>query len=138
VQVKTSNAGVYTSPPGKVIDFCQDGDPAGPELLLSIARSFSDDCVLPRGLPEPGKQGAGCKDHHMTPSAVTVGVTLEALFLTGFGQPDPPPAYIGPAVVNWVWLAESAGFAAAGAAMIAILTGAERSARRQPAGSLPG
>jgi hypothetical protein len=69
--------------------------------------------------------------------AVAAGVTLEALFLTGFGQPDPSSAYIGPAVVNWVWMAESAGFAAAGAAMIAILAGAERSARRQLAGSQP-
>jgi hypothetical protein len=69
--------------------------------------------------------------------AVAAGITLETLFITGFGQPDPSPAYTGPAVVNWVWLAESLGFATVGAAMIAILTGAERSARRQAAGSLP-
>jgi hypothetical protein len=69
--------------------------------------------------------------------AIAAGITLEALFITGFGQSGPSPAYIGPAMVNWVWLAESAGFAAVGAAMIAILTGAERSARRQAAGSLP-
>jgi hypothetical protein len=63
--------------------------------------------------------------------AVAAGITLEALFITGFGQPGPAAAYIGPAIVNWVWLAEALGFATVGAAMIAILTCAERSARRQ-------
>jgi len=69
--------------------------------------------------------------------ALAAGIMLEALVITGFGYHDPSPAYIGPAVVNWVWLVESLGFAAVGATMIAILTGAERSARRQAAGSLP-
>jgi len=66
---------------------------------------------------------------------VAAGITLELLFITGFGQPDPSPAYTGPAIVNWAWLAESVGFAAVGAAMIAILAGAERSARLPAAGS---
>ena len=66
---------------------------------------------------------------------VAAGITLEVLFITGSGQPDPSPAYTGPAIVNWAWLAESVGFAAVGAAMIAILAGAERSARRAAAGS---
>jgi hypothetical protein len=69
--------------------------------------------------------------------ALAAGIMLEALVVTGFGYHNPSPAYIGPAIVNWVWLVESLGFAAVGAAMIAILTGAERSARRQAAGSLP-
>jgi hypothetical protein len=69
--------------------------------------------------------------------AAAAGAALEAMVITWFGYPYPSPTYVGPGMVSWVSLAESLRFAALGAAMMAILAGAERSAAHPAAGSLP-
>jgi uncharacterized membrane protein YhaH (DUF805 family) len=70
-------------------------------------------------------------------AAVSAAAGLEVLAVTRYAQPWVSPAYLGPAVVNWVALAESAGFLVAGLVMLAVLTAAQRSLRRQPATARP-
>lgn len=70
-------------------------------------------------------------------AAVAAAAGLEVLAVTRYAQPWVSPAYLGTAVVNWVALAESAGFLVAGLVMLAVLTAAQRSLRRQPTGARP-
>jgi hypothetical protein len=70
-------------------------------------------------------------------AAVSAAAGLEVLAVTRSAQPWVSPAYLGPAVVNWAALAESAGFLVAGLVMLAVLTAAQRTLRRQPAGARP-
>jgi len=53
--------------------------------------------------------------------AVAVAVSVEAMLVTGFDVASIAPNYQGPALVSWIWLAESAGCLAVGAAMLAVL-----------------
>jgi hypothetical protein len=69
--------------------------------------------------------------------AVAAGAALEAMVITRTGYHYPSPTYVGPGIVSWVSLTESLGFAALGAAMMAILAGAERSAAHPAAGRPP-
>jgi hypothetical protein len=66
--------------------------------------------------------------------AVSGAVGLEALAIMRIGYHIPSPGYMGPGIVSWVSLVESIGFVALGAAMIAVLTGAERAVSRLAAG----
>jgi hypothetical protein len=61
-------------------------------------------------------------------SAAAAGLALEVMFVTGFGVPWVSPAYSGPAVLDWAYLAESAGFLLAGTAMVRVLAGATQAA----------
>ena len=70
-------------------------------------------------------------------AAVAAGAALEAMVITWTGYHYPSPTYVGPGIVSWVSLTESLGFAALGAAMMAILAGAERSAAYPAAGRPP-
>ena len=73
----------------------------------------------------------------MWTAAVAAGAALEAMVITWFGYHYPSPVYVGPGMVSWVSLAEALGYAALGAAMMAILAGPERSATHAAAGSRP-
>jgi hypothetical protein len=53
-------------------------------------------------------------------AAVAGAVALEVTFLSGYGVPIVSQAYSGPAVVDWMYLAESAGFLIVGAVLIKI------------------
>jgi hypothetical protein len=53
--------------------------------------------------------------------ASVAAVVLECLLVTGRGVPSVAPDYQGPAIVGWIWLAETAGCLAIGAAMLAVL-----------------
>ncbi len=55
--------------------------------------------------------------------AVAAGVALEITFLGGYGVPLVSAAYSGPAVLDWMYLVESAGFLIVGASLIKILGG---------------
>jgi len=55
--------------------------------------------------------------------AVAAGVALEITFLGGYGVPLVSAAYSGPAVLDWMYLTESAGFLIVGASLIKILGG---------------
>ena len=59
--------------------------------------------------------------------AVAAAIGLEALAIMRIGYHIPSPGYLGPGIVSWVSLVESIGFMTLGAAMIAVLTRAERS-----------
>jgi hypothetical protein len=50
-------------------------------------------------------------------AAAIAGFVFEAMFVTGFGVPWVSPAYSGPAVVSWVYLAETAGYLIAAGVM---------------------
>jgi len=68
--------------------------------------------------------------------AAAVGLTFEAMIATGVGVPWVSPAYSGPAVLDWVYLAESAGFLIVGATLVWVLGCATHAdARGAPAGS---
>jgi hypothetical protein len=62
-------------------------------------------------------------------------LALEVTVVTGYGVPQEPPTYTGPAVLFWARLAESAGFLLIGAAMAAIPTGTSRTAEAKPESS---
>lgn len=70
-------------------------------------------------------------------AAIAASTGLEVLAGTHYAQPWVSPAYQGAAVVNWMSLAESAGFVCAGVAMMTVLTAAQRSVNRQLAGTRP-
>jgi hypothetical protein len=53
--------------------------------------------------------------------AAGVSLALQVAYITGFATPWVSPAYSGPAVVDWVYLAESAALLIAGSVMIRIV-----------------
>jgi hypothetical protein len=64
--------------------------------------------------------------------ALAAGVALEITFLGGYGVPLVSAAYSGPAVVDWMYLTESAGFLIVGASLIKILGGDRLVMRSSP------
>lgn len=62
--------------------------------------------------------------------AVAAAAALEATFLGGYGVPLVSQAYSGPAVVDWMYLAESAGFLIVGTVLIKILASPRPSGAR--------
>ena len=62
--------------------------------------------------------------------AVAAGFVVEVLYFFDAGDQFMSPAYVGPAVLSWGRLWQTAGFLVVGSAMIAILLAAERPAAR--------
>ena len=62
--------------------------------------------------------------------AVAAGIAVEVLYFTGVGQQFVPEPYAGPALVSWGPLWQACGFLAVGSVMLAVPSGAERSAAR--------
>jgi hypothetical protein len=57
------------------------------------------------------------------------------VIVTGWAAPAQSPAYSGPAITDWRALPQSAMFVIPGVAMVAVLDGGARSARRQATAS---
>jgi hypothetical protein len=69
-------------------------------------------------------------------AVAVVGVALEVMVVSGLGVPQASPVYVGPAVVAWAYLAESAGYLIVGAAMARIATAGARTSISQVGASL--